>query len=151
MFKKSLNNEQSSVITTNETYDVFLFPSIINNRFHLITENFYNMKCNYFELYIDTENNLLHIYDGIGLSTHGTSTINKINKYLIDKIYISLYLSNSEEAKVLIYFPESNSKGVGIVTYDYHAEEEGKNGFGHPFDETSTYEPFINMAKQRKY
>ncbi|EOQ09126.1 hypothetical protein [Bacillus cereus] len=149
MFKKSSNDEQAIVITTSDTYDVFLFPDISDNQFHLITENFHNMGYNHFELYVDTENNLLHIYDDIGWGTRGTSAINRINKYLIDKIYTSLHLSNPEEAKVLIYFPESNTKSVGIVTYGYHAEE-GKYGFGHPFDETSTYEPFINMAKQRK-
>ncbi|PHF99164.1 hypothetical protein [Bacillus toyonensis] len=149
MFKKSSNNEQASVITASETYDVFLFPNISDNRFHLITKNFHNMGCNHFELYVDTENNLLHIYDDIGWGTRGTSAINRIDKYLIDQIYTSLHLSNSEEAKVLIYFPESNTKGVGIATYGYHAEE-GEYGFGHPFDEKSTYEPFIGMAKQRK-
>ncbi|PES30617.1 hypothetical protein [Bacillus cereus] len=149
MFKKSSKNEPAIVITASETYDVFLFPNIIDNRFHLITENFYNMGCNYFELYVDIENNLLHIYDDIGWGTRGTSAINRINKYLIDQIYTSLHLSNSEEAKILIYFPESNKKGVSIVTYGYHVEE-GEYGFGHLFDETSTYEPFISMAKQRK-
>ncbi|MEW9576722.1 hypothetical protein U9K47_15410 [Bacillus toyonensis] len=43
MFKKSSNNEQASVITASETYDVFLFPNISDNRFHLITKNFHNM------------------------------------------------------------------------------------------------------------
>ncbi|PGC13670.1 hypothetical protein COM08_26280 [Bacillus wiedmannii] len=150
MFKKSPNNEQAIVITASETYDVFLFPNISDNRFHLIIENFYNMGCNYFELYVDIKNNLLHIYDDIGWVTRGTSAVNRINKHLIDKIYTSLHLSNSEEAKVLIYSPESNTKGVGIVTYGHHAEE-GKYGFGPPFNITSTYEPFINMAKQRKH
>ncbi|PGC23553.1 hypothetical protein COM11_25065 [Bacillus pseudomycoides] len=149
MFKKSSDNEQAIVITASNTYDVFLFPAIGDNQFHLITENFHNMGYNHFELYVDAENSLLHIYDDIGWSTGGTSAINRINKYLIDKIYTSLDLSNPEEAKVLIYFPESNTKGVGIVTYGYHVEE-GKYDFGHPFDETSTYEPFINMAKKRK-
>ena len=69
MFKKSSNNEQASVINSSDTYDVFLFPNISDNRFHLITENFYNMKCNCFELYVDTENNLLNINDNIGLGT----------------------------------------------------------------------------------
>ncbi|MED2765981.1 hypothetical protein P4283_28995 [Bacillus thuringiensis] len=147
MSKKPSNNERASVITTSKTYDVFLFPNIIDNRFHLITENFYTMSCNYFELYVDTKNNLLHIYYSIGL---GTSKINRINEYLIDKIYTSLYLYNSEEAKILIYFPERNTKEVGIVTYNYYAEK-GIYGFGHPFDEKSIYEPFINMAKQRTY
>ncbi|MDY8165869.1 MULTISPECIES: hypothetical protein [Bacillus] len=150
MLKKSSNNEQSNVITASKTYDVFLFPNIIDNRFHLITENFYNMSCNYLDLYVDTENNLLHIYDDIGLSTREINAINRINKYLIDQIYTSLHLSNSEDTKVLIYFPESNTKGIGIVTYGYHAEV-GEYGFGHPFDETSTYEPFMSMTKQRRY
>ncbi|NKW97704.1 hypothetical protein [Bacillus toyonensis] len=150
MFKKSSNNEQASVITASETYDVFLFPNISDNRFHLITENFHNMGYNHFELYVDTENHLLHIYDDIGWGTRGTSVINRINKYLIEKIYASLHLSNPQEAKVIIYFPENNTKGVGIATYGYHARED-EYGFGHLFDETSTYEPFINMAKQRKY
>ncbi|WP_416808758.1 hypothetical protein [Bacillus thuringiensis] len=150
MFKKSSDNEKAIVITASDTYDVFLFPNIVDNRFHLITENFHNTGYNHFELYVEKENHLLHIYDDIGWLAKGTSVINIIDQYLIDKICACLHLSNPEEAKVIIYFPENHTQGVGIATYGYHARED-EYGFGHPFDETSTYEPFINMAKQRKY
>ncbi|WP_243523558.1 hypothetical protein [Bacillus pseudomycoides] len=89
----------------------------------------------------------MHIYDDIGWSTGGASAINIINSYLVEKIYDSINWSNRKAPKVLIYFPEKNSKGFGIVTYGY-LEEGNKYESGLPLDENTTYEPFINMAKR---
>ncbi|MES1054284.1 hypothetical protein FOA24_36820 [Bacillus thuringiensis] len=150
MAKNFSEDIQAIIITANGEYDIFLFPTMHNNLFHLITDNF-NEGYNHYELYIDQAKDLLHIYDDMEYGTGGTSIVNRIGEYLIKKICSSLNLNNSEQTKAMLYYPEQSAdRGVGIVTYGYHTEKR-KYDFGHPFDENNTYGPFINMAKNRKF
>ncbi|PEB54619.1 hypothetical protein COO03_05095 [Bacillus sp. AFS098217] len=149
MFKKNANTNEAIVMTNGDIFDLFLFPTMREQQYHLVTENFHNMGYNHYLLYVDSDKNLLHIYDEISSTTGGTSAINRINDYLIEKVYEALNLGNPKKAKALIYFPEMNSTGVGIVTYGYHADRE-EYDFGHDISESNRHEPFIKLAQNHK-
>lgn len=53
MIGKIAKNDQTIVITSSDTREVFLFSTIAESRFHLISENFSNKGYNHFELYVD--------------------------------------------------------------------------------------------------
>ncbi|AEA19459.1 TPA: hypothetical protein ACTZ1F_005919 [Bacillus cereus] len=145
MFKKDPKNEETAILVTKDSFDIFLFPTSHEEQYHLVIENFH-VGYNHFLLFVDRKNHALHIYDDLYTIVGGTSAINLISEYLIEKLYELLHLKDYKNAKVLIYFPE-NHKDSGLVSYGYQSKKDDFD-FGLDISEITKHEAYLELAKK---
>lgn len=90
---------------------------------------------NYFEVFIDKENKIVHLYDGLESYKSGLSSINMMTNSMIEG-FSKLMGIDTKEITIAIYCPDNTSTDVYICIYTL-------DGFGGKLDSKKAYKPFI--------
>lgn len=106
---------------TKENMYLLLIPNITNGY-------------NYFEIYIDKENKLIHLFDSLESRKTGTSAINSVNYIVEIKEALNL------DYELLIYYPEFTINKACITSYNE------KDGFS-KWNNNNIYKPFLKKAE----
>lgn len=96
-----------------------LFKTHTENRYYMIAENFWNGN-NFFEVYVDRDDNIIHIYDDIEKDTAGTSAINLISPEFAEELCRQVNILFSDKIVFAIYCTGEWK----ITTYGYSSEDK---------------------------
>lgn len=118
----------------------YLVQSPIDNHYLMIIPNSTN-GYNYFEVFLDRENKIVHLYDGLESYKGGLSAINAINNDILNEFSLLMGV-DLKNIIIAIYSPEYTINNVYICIYN-------SNGFGGNLQKGMEYKPFVSKVKDQ--
>ncbi|PFJ33873.1 hypothetical protein [Bacillus thuringiensis] len=145
-------NIQSKII--DNFNDIFLFPTNLDNHFHLMVPRFtYKSEENYFlhlELYVDFKKKILHIYTSgePGYHIEGASNIlNRSSDLIIEGICSKLNIDSPKENLVVLYFYDKSLYKTDHFIFGYITDKQQYGQVAISLDEEDIYEFFFNKKE----
>lgn len=139
---KKENDKLNIEVTQRENYCVEVRATSVENLYHLLVENFWGYGFNYFELFVDKEKKIIHIFDSL---KNGTSMINRVDPYLFKELCKVLRVEEYRSVKMAIYYPEPGRDYISITVY---SSQNGDFGFGGRIDDEDIYSCFKTFNKR---
>lgn len=93
-----------------------------------------------FNIYVDDDNNIIHIYDPFKNNT--TSIVNMLSESFVKELYDVMKVKAKRYA-VYVYMPPIHELSAHITAYDYKNDNEFYN-----WDKTKLFEYFVDIAER---